>query len=96
MTLCKVCKQKYARSDRVHGQAYQGKFFIKCACGEKQATLRDGYLLVFDTSVDKGGESQHVSLRLAQGDYKELKERPETARQLMEYAIKHKPHEADK
>ena len=95
MTLCKVCKQKYARSDREHGQAYQGKFFIKCACGEKQATLRDGSPHVFDTSVDKGGESQHVSLRLAKSDHKEMKKRPETARQLMEYAIKHKPHEVE-
>lgn len=81
-------KHDWIKSFRKHGR--KGFFFVHCGCDpekEYQATENYGYLHVFDTSVDRGGETRIVSARLDDEYRKLLKKSNKTARQLLEESL---------
>ena len=78
-------KHNWLKSSRKHGR--KGFFFVYCECNpdkEFQATMNFDYLLVFDTSVNRGGKTHMVSARLDEFYYGLLKKSNKTTRQLLE------------
>jgi hypothetical protein len=74
---------KWKRSLRKHGRL--GRFFVDCGCGEqRQATISEGDLKVFDTGRQQGGRTVLVSFRLDIPRYKKLRARNVNTRKVME------------
>lgn len=74
---------KWKRSPRKHGRL--GRFFVDCTCGEqRQATISEGSLKVFDTGRKQGGRTVLVSFRLDIPRYKKLRARKINTRKVME------------
>ena len=74
---------KWKRSPRKHGRL--GRFFVDCECGaQRQATITDGHLTVFDTGRPQGGGTVLVSFRLDEVRYKKLRARKVNTRKVVE------------